>query len=202
MLYHHLKQTVKKDIYGNQMCLWVIRCTFPLQVTSFVEFTRGVTSNLDPFLFLWCNKINNLIDYILVDVEVFLFAGIRQFHKTIVSKKRETFQVDKEDKRDFNYIGLNIVTTKIHISLDQYQYINNLKKIDTALDLKSNNTSPLTSSEKDQLRAKTGQHLWVINQTIHDISFDVSNLPSKFENATIEDIKYCDKKISKVISNS
>ena len=40
ILYHHLKQTVKKDIYGNQMCLWVIRCTFPLHVTSFAEFTR------------------------------------------------------------------------------------------------------------------------------------------------------------------
>ena len=60
----------------------------------------------------------------------------------------------------------------------------------------------MTSCEKDLLRAKIGQLLWISNQTRPDISFDVSNLASKLENATVEDIKYCNKIISKVTSNS
>ena len=146
-----------KCVYGLSDALF--HCTLHL----LLNLPDGVSSKLDPLLFLCYNKNNNLIGYILVHVEDFLFTGTQQFHKTIISKLRKTFQVVKENKLDFEYIGLNLVTTKTHISLDQLQYINNLKKIGIASDWKSNNTSPLKSSEKDQLRAKIKQLLWVSN---------------------------------------
>ena len=58
-----------------------------------------------------------------------------------------------------------------------------------------------TNCEKDQLRAKIGQLLWISNQTRSEISFDVSNVASKSGNAII-DIRHCNKKILKVTLNS
>ena len=172
------------------------------RVQSFVKSSGGVTSKVDPSLFLWYDKNNTLIGFILVHVDDFMFAGTANFHKIVISKLKSTFQVGKEDKLDFKYIGLNIVKLNSHISVDQHHYINNLKKIFLAPERKSNNSNAITSNEKDQPRAKIGQLLWVSNQTRPDISFDVSNLASKLENATIADIKYCNKIISKVTSNS
>ena len=144
-----------------------------------------------------------MIGCILVHVDDFLFAGTLYFHKTVISKLRETFQVGKEVELDCKYIGLNTtITTKSHIFTDQHHYINKLRKIHIASHRKSNNLSPLLSCEKDQLRAKIGQFLWISNQTRPEISFDVSNLVSKLRKVTIEDIKYCNKIISKVTSNS
>ena len=93
------------------MCLWVIRCTFPLHVTSFVEFTGWSYIKTRPIIISLLQQNKNLIGYILVHVEDFLFTGIQQFHKTIISKLRKTFQVVKENKLDFEYIGLNLKPT-------------------------------------------------------------------------------------------
>ena len=139
-------------------------------VQSFVKSSGGVTSKVDPSLFLWYNKNNTLIGFILAHVDDFMFAGTANFHKIVISKLKSTFQVGKEEKLDFKYIGLNIVTLNSHISVDQHHYINNLKKIFLAPERKANNSSAITSNEKDQLRAKIGQLVWVSNQTRPDIS--------------------------------
>ena len=157
------------------------------RVQSFVKSTGGVTSKADPSLFLCYDKKNRLIGCILVHVDDFLFAGTLYFHKTVISKLRKTFQAGKEVKLDYKYIGLNtMITTKSHISTDQHHYINKLRKIHIASCRKSNNLSSLLSCEKDQLRAKIGQFLWISNQTRPEISVDVSNLASKLRKVTIE----------------
>ena len=65
----------------------------------------------------------------------FLFAWQLHFHKTVMSNLTET---RKEVKLDFKYIhiGLNVITTKSHISVDQHHYIDNLRKIYIASDRK------------------------------------------------------------------
>ena len=156
-------------------------------VQSFVKSTGVVTSKVDPSLFLWYDKNNTLIRYILVHVD-FLFVGTLHFHKTVISKLRETFQLSKEVKPDFKHIGLNVNTIKSHISVDQHHYINNLRRIYIASDRKSNNLSLLTSCEKDQLRVKIDPLLWISNQNRPEIGFDVSNLASKLRNTNVEDI--------------
>ena len=64
---------------------------------------------------VWFGRVKNtLIGYILVHVDDFSFARKLQFHKTVISKLRETFQVGKEVKLDFKHIGLNVI--KIYIA--------------------------------------------------------------------------------------
>ena len=50
--------------------------------------------------------------------------------------------------------------------------------------------------------AKIGKLLWISNQTRPKISLGVSNLALELRNATVEDIKYCNKIISTVTSDS
>ena len=71
------------------------------RVQSFAKSTGVVTSKVDLSLFIWCDKNNTLIVYLLVHVDDFLFVGTFHFHKTVISKLRETFQVSKEVKLDF-----------------------------------------------------------------------------------------------------
>ena len=58
----------------------------------------GTISKVDPSLFLWYNENDELIGYILVHVDNFLFAQNQDFHKTIIIKLRGTFLIGKEDE--------------------------------------------------------------------------------------------------------
>ena len=54
----------------------------------------------------------------------------RFFCLNIISKLKETFSVGREENYNFRYLGLNIQSEKIHIAIDQNNYIEQLKKID------------------------------------------------------------------------
>ena len=97
---------LNKCIYGlsDASLKWYLR------VKNSVNSNSGTISKVDPSLFLWYNESDELIGYILGHVDDFLFAGNKDFHKTIITK--------------FNYLGLN-VTTNSTITLYQYQYIQN-----------------------------------------------------------------------------
>ena len=151
--------------------------------------SRTIYKN-DPLLFLWYNESDELIGYILVHIDDFLSTGNQGFHKTIITKLRGKFLIGKEDKLNFKYLGPNVTATNSTITLN----------INT--DRKNEVTSPLNKAEKDQLRAKIGQLLWISNQTMPDISFDVSTLASNLNNATVNETLYCNKIISKVYHNS
>ena len=77
-----------------------------------------------------------------------------------------------------------------------------MHKIEIHADRKKKPTSPLNKAEKDELRAKIGQLLWISKQTRPDISFDVITLESNLKNATVNELLYWNKIISKVYHNS
>ena len=101
--------------------------------------------------------------------------------------------IGKEGKLNFKYLGLNLISKNGNITLDQFQYIQNLQKINIPVDGKSNPTIELSKEEKDILRAKIGQLLWISNQTRPDISFDVSTLASNLNASTVNELIYCNK---------
>ena len=51
------------------------------------------------------------------------------------------------------------------------------------------------------LQEKIGQLLWVCNQTRPDISFETSKIASNLKNATISDLKLCNKVSSKITND-
>ena len=87
-------------------CLWKLnKCIYGLfdaslkwhsRVKNFVNSNSGTISKVDPSLFLWYNESDELIGYIIVHVDDFLFAGSPDFHKTIITKLRGKFLIGKE----------------------------------------------------------------------------------------------------------
>ena len=124
--------------------LWKLKCIYGLsdaslkwylRVKNSVNSNSGTISKVDPSLFLWYNESDELIGYILVHVDDFLFAGNIDFHKTIITK--------------FNYLGLNVtIIAQLHST--------NISTFKTEIhtDREKELTSPLNETEKDQLRAK------------------------------------------------
>ena len=76
---------------------------------------------------------DKLIGVMTVHVDDFLYAGTDLFYRNIISKLRETFSVGREATCNFQYLGLNIQSEKIHNAIDQNNYIELLKKVDINL---------------------------------------------------------------------
>ena len=72
-----------------------------------------------------------------------------------------------------------------------------MKKIDTNRSEKYPNPFSVTS-ENEVLQSRTSQLLRLYNQTRPDINFQVSNLASNLNSATVNELIQCNKTISKV----
>ena len=59
----------------------------------------------------------------------------------------------------------------------------------------------MNENEKSILQTKILQLLWVCKETRPGISFDTSTLASSLNNATVSEIKLCNKIISKIKNN-
>ena len=88
------------------------------------------------------------------------------------------------------------------IYLDQSEYIENLDLIQLDPKRQKETDESLTDVEKDKLRSKIGQLLWLSNQTRPDISFDVCVLATRLKEATVKDILKANKIVRKVTSHS
>ena len=97
---------VNKCIYGlsGASLKWYSK------VNKFVNSNSETISKVDPSLFLWYNESEELIGYILVHVDDFLFAGNKDFHKTMITKLKRIFLIGKEAKLSFKYLGLNVTS--------------------------------------------------------------------------------------------
>ena len=81
--------------------------------------------------------------------------------------------------------------------MNQTTYCNALEEIPLTASLRKNTSEPASKKLKDEMRSKIGQLLWVANQTRPDLSFGVSNLAVKLNNAAISDVMALNKVIRK-----
>ena len=191
-----------------QNCIWKLnKCVYGLcdaslkwysRIREFVAENDGTVSKLDPALFMW-HKENKFISTIGIHVDDFLCAGENSFMSSIRTKLNESFLLGKEEVECFHFLGLNLKTECNTILLDQNHYIDNISKIN--LTVFNDDKYSLNENEKSILQTKIGQLLWVCNPTRPDITFDTSTLASPLNNATISEIKLCDKIISKIKNN-
>ena len=123
---------------------------------------------------------------------------VKSFISSVKSKLNESFLLGKEVKC-FRFLRLNLKTECNTISLDQNHYIDNISKIN--LTVFNDDKYSLNENEKSILQTKIGQLQWVCNQTRSDISFDTSTLASSLNNATVSEIKFRNKLISKIKNN-
>ena len=79
------------------------------------------------------------------------------------------------------------------ITIGQPSYTDSINIIPLNREQVSNPQQKLTENEKSLLRSAIGQLNWLANISIPEISFQVSNISSKVEDATTSDIKETNK---------
>ena len=109
------------------------------------------------------------------------------------------FSVGTENVKILKYLGLDIIqNNKYDISLSQTKSIDEIKKIEITGDRSKQKHLDLNKEELKSFRALIGHLLWVSNQTRPDISFNLSELSSSVNHATVEHIL----RVNKVLKNA
>ena len=152
----------------------------------------GVTSKINPSLFIWCNTKQEVVGLMAINVDDFLCTGDNDFTESLISKLQDNFVLGKIFGTEYKTEG-NIIT------FVQKSYVDNLTKINIDINQRKKTTPPLTIPKKEILQSKVGQLLWLCNQTCPDISFQISNLASKLKRSSINELIQCNKIISEVI---
>ena len=169
------------------------------KVRKSMEALNGKMSVLDNALFMW-HKNGVLIGMVAVHVEDFLCAGNDMFLKKVKPCLGDTFSVGKEEATTFRYIGLHLDQTENSLFIHQKSYVSSLEPLEFT-DVRFEERS-LTLDERNTLRSKVGQLLWLSNQTKPDICFETSTIAGNINNATTKDYALFNKVVRKLKKNS
>ena len=155
-------------------------------------------SQLDPALFFWWRG-NVLSGIMCVHVDDILLGGTSDFFARIVEPMKEQLTVGTSCDGDFfKYIGVSIVQKDGIIGLHQNDYVDSLEAIGLTRTRASRRLDKLGKKELHDFRALVGQLNWLGTQTRPDISFDVCELSTVLNAATVDDALRVNKVVKKV----
>ena len=183
---------LRKTVYGL--------CDAPrawyMSVKGAVTELGMTVCNLDQALFFYFvgNKLEGIM---CIYVDDFLWAGTERFENRVIHPIKAQFKVGSTASGGFKYVGITIGKNRDgSLTVDQLDYAKTL--IAAPVSATRNRSGLLTPEEKKQYRAMVGQLSWIATQTRPDISFDVCELSSVFEKATVEDMLRANKVVKKV----
>lgn len=190
--------------------LWKLkRCVYGLADASLYWYNKvkeivleagGKISKVDPAVFYWTDTNCNVTGILACHVDDFMWGGTESFSRTVIPHLRSVFQVGREEHDSFCYVGMDFVTVKQTVQVHQENYIQHMQPIHLSPSRAVQQDSALCEDEKDQLRSKIGQILWVARQSRPDVLFDASNLASKLKNATVQTIHEANRIVCKLKS--
>ena len=132
----------------------------------------------------------------MIHVDDIICAGDDEFKAKVVQGILSRFKVGKHQLGSFKYVGIEIDHDCNGIRLSQRQYINELCEIDIDNDRIKHDS--LNKQETKELRALTGQILWVSSQTRLDACYDALELSMERNRGTIDTLKRANKVIRKL----
>lgn len=185
---------LKKCVYGlaDASLYWYNK------VKETILSTGGKVSKVDPAVFYWLDDQCNVTGVLACHVDDFLWAGSLNFSTNVIPQLKSAFRVGREEHDSFCYVGIDIVTVNGVVQMHQHSYIENLQPIHMQPARALQRDSPLKETEREQLRSKIGQILWVARQTRPDVMFDSCCLASNLKNATVQSIHDANKVIRKL----
>ena len=132
-------------------------------------------------------KENKLHGLIVSHVDDLLIMGDDQFEADIEKRLSNTFMFSKIEEKSFKYCGCQITVEKTgDIVLDQIKYVDMIEEIDKK---SGDEDRELTRTELKELRGKIGEILWISLMTRPDLAFDVNNIASEVQGATVRTVK-------------
>ena len=154
-------------------------------------------SSLDPSMFIFQPKEH--IEGILVShIDDFLHCGNEHFQKSIIQPLCSRFETGSRQSENFKYVGFQITQSNSCITLDQHDYIDSIEipKIHIARSMKK--TEPLNSEESTVFRGLVGSLNWIVQNTRPDLSFELTDLSTKFQRAEVRDLQQVIKTLLKI----
>ena len=130
-------------------------------------------------------KHDQLIGICVLHVDDFLTGGTPEFEKILDEKLKGRFSFGKIELNKFKFTGLNIEQKNDGIFVDQIEYIQTLKPIQT--NRVANKDEKLNDIEFKAYRGLTGQLSWAAENSRPDLCFDVRELSTRNKYATYED---------------
>lgn len=192
--------------------LWKLRkCVYGLADASLYWYNRvksimieagGIISKVDPAVFYWLDENKTVTGVLACHVDDFIWGGTQMFSMTVIPYLKSKFNVGREAQDSFSYVGVDFVTLEKKVQIHQETYIQQLQPIPLAPARAVEPGSPLTEAERDQLRSKIGQLLWVARQTRPDVMFDASKLASDLKQATVQTINEANRVVCKLKAKS
>lgn len=192
--------------------LWKLRkCVYGLADASLYWYNRvknimieagGIMSKVDPAVFYWLDEDKNVTGVLACHVDDFIWGGSHMFSQSVIPHLRSKFNVGREAHNSFSYVGVDFVTLGKKVQIQQESYIQHLQPIHLTPSRAADSTSPLSEEEREQLRSKIGQLLWVARQSRPDVMFDASNLASSLKQATVQTINEANRVVCKLKSKS
>ena len=185
---------LNKNVYGlnDAARAWYSRLKFVLTDLGMLN------SRLDPALFFW--RSNHVLSGIMcVHVDDILFAGTAEFFTSIIVPMKGQLTVgSSSDGKCFKYIGVTIEQNDGIIGLHQNDYVNSLEEIRLTSARASRRLDHLGKKELHEYRALVGQLNWLGTQTRPDVSFDVCELSTVLNTATVDDVLRLNKVVKKL----
>lgn len=201
---------LERDIYikppteAETTCLWKLnKCVYGLNEASRYWYNRvkeeltkiGLEkSRYDEALFYWRHE-GRCEGVLAIHVDDFLYGGSPKFEK-LMEKIKTIFTVGSQETAPMKYLGMNIDESDDEISFSQDSYIDSSDEID--LQDKKDKSRILNAKEQSSFRTICGQLNWISTQSRPDISFDVCQLSTKLNSATVQDVLQANKVLRKV----
>lgn len=208
---------LSRDIYirpppeaGVDNAVWKLKkCVYGLADTSLYWYNKvkelmlnsgGKMSRVGPAVFYWQNEQSEVTGVLACHVDDFFWAGSEHFVTNVIPVLKSAFHVGREEHESFSYVGMNIATVGGVVQVHQHSYIENLQPVHLQAARAVQREAPLNEKEREQLRSKIGQVLWVAKQTRPDVMFDTCSLASNIKNATVQSIHEVNRVIRKLKS--
>ena len=200
-----------KEAQVNEGTIWELNhCLYGLNDASrefyfsVVEAMKEVgcqQSRLDPALFYF-SKNGCLMGIMASHVDDFLHAGESEFGEHIMRKLRDRFLAGKIEVGNFGYVGFQVTQSDEGIELNQDDYVQGLDDVVVHRQQVCNKQEAVTSAEQTLLRGLVGCVNWAVQGTRPDVAFDVVDLSTRFQCASVGDLIRAVKVIVKLKSET
>ena len=157
-----------------------------------------VVCQYDPGLFYF-RKNNKLMGILLLHVDDFLIGGNLIFKKEVMSKVFEKYEVSNHvSSSTFKYIGMNISQDEKFVTVEQFDYAENVKIIDLEVNRRLQKESLLTPEEKTHYLSLLGKLSWLSYISRPDLKWDVYNMSRLNKSPTVKDLLDLNKVVTKL----
>lgn len=201
---------IERDIYikppkdfGREGMVWKLKkCLYGLKdgsrnfyfsIKEHLESCGCTVSNLEPTLYTY--KVNGeLMGWLLSHVDDFVCAGTQTFHEKVIKPLSDRFNVSKDEKNQFKYVGMAIEKHSECITVSMSDFIGN---IDVESFRRLMGSRDLSTPEYTQFRSLVGKLNWLAGTSRPDMSFSTVEFSTKFTQATTKDLNQVFKTVQK-----